>query len=150
MEGLTERERAVYVYAFGQTGAVQCGFCIPGMVISAKSLLDENLNPTREDVKKAIRGNICRCTGYVRIEEAILLAAKMFRENLPVPQDDSEARIVAHFPRVDVAEKVLGTGLFVDDIKVPGRIYAKALCSKYPRARVEKIDLPALWPIPTW
>ena len=46
VEGLTERERAVYVYAFGQTGAVQCGFCIPGMVISAKSLLDENLNPT--------------------------------------------------------------------------------------------------------
>ena len=141
VEGLTERERAVYVYAFGQTGAVQCGFCIPGMVISAKSLLDENLNPTREDVKKAIRGNICRCTGYVRIEEAILLAAKMFRENLPVPQDDSEARIGAHFPRVDVKEKVLGTGLFVDDIKVPGMIYAKALRSKYPRARVEKIDL---------
>lgn len=77
----------------------------------------------------------------MRIEQAILLAAKMFRENLPVPDDGSDARIGHLFPRVDVAEKVLGTGLFVDDIVVPGMIYAKALRSKYPRARVEKIDL---------
>ena len=141
VEGLTEREREVYVYAFGQTGAVQCGFCIPGMVLCAKALIAENPAPTPEDVKKAIRGNICRCTGYVRIEQAILLAAKMLRENLPVPDSDADARIGHLFPRVDVAEKVLGTGLFVDDITLPGMIYAKALRSKYPRARVEKIDL---------
>ena len=55
MEGLSEREKAVYTHCFAQAGAVQCGFCIPGMVISAKGLLDENLNPTRDDVKKAIR-----------------------------------------------------------------------------------------------
>ena len=60
VEGLSEREKAVYTHCFAQAGAVQCGFCIPGMVISAKGLLDENLNPTRDDVKKAIRGNICR------------------------------------------------------------------------------------------
>ena len=141
VEGLTEREREVYVYAFGQTGAVQCGFCIPGMVLCAKALIAENPDPTPEDVKKAIRGNICRCTGYVRIEQAILLAARMLRENLPVPDSDADARIGHLFPRVDVAEKVLGTGLFVDDITLPGMIYAKALRSKYPRARVEKIDL---------
>ena len=141
VEGLTEREREVYVYAFGQTGAVQCGFCIPGMVLCAKALIAENPAPTPEDVKKAIRGNICRCTGYVRIEQAILLAAKMLRENLSVPDSDADARIGHLFPRVDVAEKVLGTGLFVDDITLPGMIYAKALRSKYPRARVEKIDL---------
>ncbi|NLO84381.1 MAG: selenium-dependent xanthine dehydrogenase [Clostridiales bacterium] len=141
VEGLSEREREVYVYAFGQTGAVQCGFCIPGMVISAKALLDESNDPSAEDVKKAIRGNICRCTGYIKIEEAILLAAKMFRENLPVPTDNSDARIGHLFPRVDVAEKVLGTGLYVDDITVAGMLYAKALRSKFPRARVNKIDL---------
>ena len=55
--------------AFGQTGAVQCGFCIPGMVLCAKALIAENPDPTPEDVKKAIRGNICRCTGYVRIAQ---------------------------------------------------------------------------------
>ena len=84
VEGLSEREKAVYAHAFAAAGAVQCGFCIPGMVISAKELLDKNLTPTRADVKAAIRGNICRCTGYQKIEDAILMAADFFREDRPV------------------------------------------------------------------
>ncbi|WP_426348616.1 selenium-dependent xanthine dehydrogenase [Alloiococcus sp. CFN-8] len=141
VEGLSEREKAVYVYAFGEAGAVQCGFCIPGMVICAKALLDENLNPTREEVKKALRGNICRCTGYVKIEEAILMAAKIFRENLEVPKNESTGAMSSDMHRVDVEEKVLGTGVYVDDIILPGMLYAKALRSKYPRAKVNKIDI---------
>ena len=141
IEGLTDREKEVYVYAFGEAGAVQCGFCIPGMVISAKCLIDSNPNPARDDVKKAITGNICRCTGYVKIEEAILLAARLIRGNLPVPETSRSANIGEHFHRVDTAEKVLGTGEYVDDIVVPGMIYAKALRSKYPRARVDKINI---------
>lgn len=141
VEGLTERERDVYVYCFGAAGAVQCGFCIPGMVMCAKALLDENLSPTRQDVKKAIRGNICRCTGYQKIEDAILMAADFFRENRAIPDERYDGQIGRHIPRVDVAEKVLGTGLFVDDITVPGMIYAKALRSAYPRACVKSIDL---------
>ena len=74
VEGLSRRERDVYEYCFGAAGAVQCGFCIPGMVICAKALLDKNSDPSVSDVKKAIRGNICRCTGYKKIEEAILMA----------------------------------------------------------------------------
>lgn len=142
VEGLTEREKEVYVYAFENTGAVQCGFCIPGMVISAKSLLDTNLNPTRQDVKKAIHGNICRCTGYVKIEEAILLAAKMFRENLK-PEDFKVegGKVGEHYKRIDAKEKILGTGEYVDDIVVDGMIYAKALRSAYPRAIVKDIKL---------
>ncbi len=141
VEGLSEREKEVYAYAFGDTGAVQCGFCIPGMVISAKSLLDTNLNPTREEVKKAIMGNICRCTGYAKIEEAILLSAKMFRENLPIPEDNSTGKVGEHLARIDAREKVLGTGEFVDDITIDGMIYAKALRSAYPRAIVKEIRL---------
>ena len=76
IEGLTEREKDIYSYAFAKAGAVQCGYCTPGMVMSTKALLDVNPEPTREDVKKAIRGNICRCTGYKKIEEAILMASK--------------------------------------------------------------------------
>ena len=64
VEGLTEAEQEAFVYAFGAVGAVQCGFCIPGMVMSAKGLLDMNPNPTREEAAYAIRNNICRCTGY--------------------------------------------------------------------------------------
>ncbi|WP_302225619.1 selenium-dependent xanthine dehydrogenase [Veillonella magna] len=141
IEGLTEREREVYAYAFGECGAVQCGFCIPGMVISAKALLDENLNPTRDDVKLAINGNICRCTGYVKIEDAILMAAKFFREELPIPQSDRSGKIGTLLHRVDAKEKTLGTGRYVDDMVLPGMIYAKAVRSKYPRAIVNKIDI---------
>ena len=141
VEGLSEREKEVYVHCFGDTGAVQCGFCIPGMVISAKSLLDVNLNPTLGAVKQAIKGNICRCTGYKKIEESILLAAKFFRENLAVPQEESTGKIGEHTHRIDVKEKVLGTGEYVDDVKVDGMVYAKALRTKYPRAIVENIDI---------
>ena len=78
VEGLSDWEKQVYVFAFGEAGAVQCGFCIPGMVISAKALLDVNPDPTREEAAFAIRNNICRCTGYVKIIDGILLAGKMF------------------------------------------------------------------------
>jgi carbon-monoxide dehydrogenase small subunit len=62
--------------AFIDHGAIQCGFCIPGMLMSAKALLDENPKPTREEVKKGIAGNLCRCTGYTRQIDAILDAAQ--------------------------------------------------------------------------
>lgn len=62
--------------AFVQEGAVQCGYCTPGMLLSAKALLDDNPNPTEEKVKEAIAGNLCRCTGYVKIVKAILTAAQ--------------------------------------------------------------------------
>jgi len=141
VEGLTEREKAVYAHCFAQCGAVQCGFCIPGMVISAKSLLDQNLSPTTEDVKKAIQGNLCRCTGYVKIEQAILLAADFFREKRQIPQRQTEAFLNTDFQRVDAKQKVLGEGKFTDDVELPGMVYAKALRSAYPRAIVNKIDL---------
>ena len=76
VEGLSDWEKQVYTFAFGEAGAVQCGFCIPGMVISAKGLLDVRPAPTREEAAFAIRNNICRCTGYVKIIDGILLAAK--------------------------------------------------------------------------
>lgn len=141
VEGLSPRERDVYAHSFSEAGAVQCGFCIPGMVMSAKMLLDENLTPTREDVKKAIRGNICRCTGYQKIEDAILMAADSFRENTPVPAARDDGLLGRDMHRIDAEEKTLGTGLFTDDIMLPGMIYAKALRSPYPRARVVKIDI---------
>lgn len=141
VEGLSHREKEVYEYCFAQAGAVQCGFCIPGMVICAKALLDVNLSPTREDVKKAIRGNICRCTGYKKIEEAILLSAKFIKDNLPLPTPPKKLSLSQHFQRSDAAEKVNGTGVFVDDMVLPGMIYAKAVRSKYPRAVVNKIDI---------
>lgn len=140
VEGLSQREKDVYAHCFAEAGAVQCGFCIPGMVISAKSLIDANPNPTHAEVKEAIKGNLCRCTGYKKIEEAILDAARFMRENLPVPSAETEAKMNTRFKRVDAYEKVLGTGEYVDDIIVPHMIFAKALRSKYPRATINSID----------
>ncbi|MHB8962849.1 MAG: selenium-dependent xanthine dehydrogenase [Saccharofermentanales bacterium] len=141
MEGLTAREKEVYVHCFAEAGAVQCGFCIPGMVLSAKSLLDVSPQPSAEEVRQAIRGNICRCTGYKKIVEAILDAARFFRENQPVPLPETEAKMNSRFKRVDAMEKILGTGAFTDDVAVDGMIYAKALRSRYPRAVINSIGL---------
>ena len=66
--------------AFIDIGAIQCGFCTPGMTMMAKALLDENPNPTREEVKEGLGGNICRCTGYVKIIDAVMAAAETVRE----------------------------------------------------------------------
>lgn len=76
IEGLKDKEGALHPVqqAFIDHFAVQCGYCTPGMVLTAKALLDENPNPSEEDVRKGLSGNLCRCTGYVKIVEAVLAA----------------------------------------------------------------------------
>ena len=65
--------------SFVETGAVQCGFCTPGMILAAKALLDRNASPSEDEIKEALDGNLCRCTGYVQIIEAVQLAARRIR-----------------------------------------------------------------------
>ena len=136
VEGLSDWEKQVYTFAFGEAGAVQCGFCIPGMVISAKGLLDVNPDPTREEAAFAIRNNICRCTGYVKIIDGILLAAEIFRSGKLPEEKKTGCGVGERAVRVDVAEKVQGYGKYPDDLYVDGMLYAGAVRSKYPRARV--------------
>ena len=135
VEGLSDFEKEAFTYAFGEAGAVQCGFCIPGMVISAKGLIDQNPDPTREEAAFAIRNNICRCTGYVKIIDGILLAAKILREG-KIPEKKEDFQVGSRVHRIDVAEKVQGYGKYPDDLYVDGMLYAGAVRSKYPRARV--------------
>ncbi len=139
-EGLTPREREVYAYAFTEAGAVQCGFCTPGMVMAAKALLDRNPDPTISDVKGAIRMNICRCTGYKKIEEAILLAAKVFREGGDVPKRTLKGIVGENLDRVDAPAKTLGDAKYADDLCFDGMLFGTAKRSDYPRARVLSID----------
>lgn len=141
IEGFTDREREVFAYAFTEAGAVQCGFCIPGMVISAKALFNRTLEPTMEDVKKALIGNICRCTGYVKIEKAIMMAAEIFRKNKEVPKVSCKGLIGEPMARVDARDKTLGLGEYTDDIRIEGMVYGAALRSKYPRALVKSMDI---------
>jgi len=81
IEGLAEGSNLHPIQkAFVDHGAIQCGFCTPGMILATKALLDENPNPTREEVKRALSGNLCRCTGYVKIVDAVLAAAERIRK----------------------------------------------------------------------
>ena len=141
VEGLSDYEKQVYAYCFAHAGAVQCGFCIPGMVISAKGLLDKNPSPTRKEVAQALLGNICRCTGYIKIFDAILMAAEFFREHKAVPEHKSMGRIAEDVFRIDAYSKTLGTGEYVDDMVLPDMVYASAVRSAYPRALVEDINI---------
>ena len=81
IEGLAAGEKLHPIQeAFVETGAIQCGFCTPGMIMVTKAFLDKNSNPTKEEAKKAISGNLCRCTGYFQIIDAIMEAAEKMRK----------------------------------------------------------------------
>lgn len=142
LEGLSERERQVYAHAFAQAGAVQCGFCTPGMIICAKALLDKTPRPTAEQVKTALKNNICRCTGYIKIEKAVLLAAEL----LCGKEEETEGGIGDigdRLTRVDAVSKALGEAEYTDDMYIPGMLYGGAVRTKYPRGKVLSIDLSA-------
>lgn len=151
VEGLSEAEREAFVYAFGAVGAVQCGFCIPGMVMAGKALLDQNPNPTEAEIKKAIRGNVCRCTGYKKIIEGIALAGAILRGEQavdPALEHGDAYGVGARAFRTDVRAKVLGTGAYCDDLYLDGMAHASAVRSQYPRARVLDIDASAALALP--
>ena len=119
VEGLSIEEKEAFVYAFGACGAVQCGFCIPGMVMSGKALLDINPDPSDEEIKAAIKGNVCRCTGYVKIIEAIRLVGAILRGEAqidPSLEEGKEYGVGKKAFRVDVRRKALGYGKYPDDI----------------------------------
>ncbi|WP_296826476.1 selenium-dependent xanthine dehydrogenase [uncultured Megasphaera sp.] len=142
VEGLSQREKDVFVYAFGEAGAVQCGFCIPGMVMCGKALIDANPAPTRLEITAAIRNNICRCTGYKKIIDAIALAAELLRDDKPIPVVGGYRGVGEHCQRVNVKTKVLGTGKYtddLDDVDLPGMCYGSAIRSTYPRAVVKAV-----------
>lgn len=143
VEGLTEWESQLYTFAYGEAGAVQCGFCIPGMVMCTKALLDKNPDPTEEEIKYALRNNYCRCTGYVKIIEAVKIAARLKREGLIPDPSTNDWHMGSRVHRLDVSEKVNGYGKYPDDYYMDGMLYGSALRSKYPRARVLSIDTSA-------
>ena len=151
VEGLSEAEREAFVYAFGAVGAVQCGFCIPGMVMAGKALLDQNPNPSEAEIKKAIRGNVCRCTGYKKIIEGIALAGAILRGEAsvdPALEEGEDYGVGARAFRTDVRDKLLGRGEYCDDLYLDGMAHASAVRSQYPRARVLDIDPSAALALP--
>ena len=123
--------------AFVLAGAIQCGFCTPGMIMAAKVLLDQNPDPGRDEIKHALRRNLCRCTGYDRIIEAVLLAARFKRGEITPdavrPRANAGAVGVSH-PRPSAMIKACGTAHFTADIRIPGALEL-ARPAQPPRAR---------------
>lgn len=141
IEGLTDLEKNAFVHAFSKAGAVQCGFCIPGMVMSGAAVIRNNPNPTKDEIKQGIKQNICRCTGYVKIIEGIKLASEIINGSIEITKDDKDrVKVGDEFIRIDAHDKVLGIGEYVDDMIFDDMKVGSAIRSKYPRAKILKID----------
>ena len=129
--------------AFALAGAIQCGFCTPGMIMATKALLDVNLDPTADEIKHALRRNICRCTGYVKIIEAVQLAARFLRNELtpdeirPKPTD---AKMGISHVRPSAFLKACGTAQFGADITMPGAAEIAVVRSPHFHAEIKNID----------
>ena len=127
--------------AFIETGAVQCGYCTPGMVLAAKALLDREPEPTREQIVEALQGNLCRCTGYTRILMAVELAAARMRGDdgaglLGKALTYDKPVVGGDAVRTDAVDKVTGRAKYVEDILMPGLLHAQVLRSPHHHARL--------------
>jgi 4-hydroxybenzoyl-CoA reductase subunit alpha len=126
---------------FVEKGAIQCGYCTPGMVISSLSLLQENPNPSTEQIKEALSGNLCRCTGYKKIIEAVESYAKDENGAHSAENPGDKFKMVGHGrPYIEARKKVQGTADFADDIKIKNSLNCKFLRSEYAHARILSID----------
>ena len=152
IEGLGTPDRPNLVQqAFVLAGAVQCGFCIPGMIVTAEELLAANPDPTRAEVKRALRRNLCRCTGYVKIIDAVQLAGRFIRgETSPAElmPDPDAPKIGTSFVRPSAMAKATGTALFGADIRLPGALEIAVVRSTHAHARIMGIDTAAAAAMP--
>jgi len=138
-------------HAFALAGAVQCGFCTPGLIMAAKALLDRDPDPDDDAIKKALRRNLCRCTGYVKIIAAVKLAARFLRgETTPqemAPKPSDGAMGVSH-PRPSALAKACGVARFTADYNIPGALEIAVLRSEAPHALIKSIDVSAAEAMP--
>ena len=157
--------------AFIETGAVQCGYCTPAMILSAKALLEQNANPSEDEAREALSGVLCRCTAYVKPVEAVLLAAKWmrgerdesFKQNNLIRPKMVDFDKLPHFStinhsvhKLDAVKLVQGKPAFTADMQIPGTLFAKVLRSPHAHAEIEEIDtckakaLPGVVAVLTW
>lgn len=145
--------------AFDVCGALQCGFCQPGMICSAQALLDHTPSPTDAEIREALSGNLCRCTGYTKIVEAVHLAARDLDgladhtadRKVPIrygPPAEGFNIIGARGRKADSMRKAVGTEIYADDIQLPRMAHGRILRSPFPHARIKRIDVSAAAALP--
>ena len=172
LEGVPEEMRRVLGEAFVLEGGVQCGFCTPGIVVRASSLLQNGQASSRESIAKALDGHLCRCTGYKRIIDAIQTAAEAWNDHhemprseprhhfyfgeefglkrnpLTVPKGNGKNGIGSPASRLGGQGQTLGDKPFVDDMRVPGMLNGAMVLTAHPRAKVLRIDSSAALAMP--
>src|SRR5664280_721261 len=141
-EGLAEDDRALWADSFVAAGASQCGFCSPGILMKAESLLAKTPEPTREQVNRALAGNLCRCTGYVKIVDAVLLSGAV-KQGRPLPAIDRTGRVGSRTARYQGRELALGDKPYVNDMSAPELLHAAVRFSDHPRATIVRLDTTA-------
>ena len=129
--------------AFLEKGATQCGFCIPGMILKTHTLLRSKPNPSRDEIVKSLSKNLCRCTGYTKIIDAVEYAAELLRENrdgvgMAKPNGHAVGVSVA---RLDSPATVNGTAIYAADIKMDNMLHGKLLRSEHHHARIVSMDI---------
>jgi xanthine dehydrogenase molybdenum-binding subunit len=142
--------------AFARGGAPQCGFCIPGIIMTAKALIDHNAEPSEHDIKVALKDTYCRCAGYSFIINAIQTAAKSVRTGEPVPHEPfslpgtkAPLNVIGRpLPRPDVVAKVTGDAKYADDYHFQDMLHARTLRARYAHARIIRIDTRAARALP--
>ncbi len=140
-EGFPEYVKDTIAKALVNEGGVQCGFCTPGFISRTKVLLQDNPEPTIDEVRKAIKSHICRCTGYKKIETGILTAAEAIKEGKKLEIRKTSGKIGVSQPKYEAYETAIGERKFVDDIILEGMLYGAIKYSDYPKAKVLKIDI---------
>jgi 4-hydroxybenzoyl-CoA reductase alpha subunit len=123
---------------FVEKGAIQCGYCTPGMIMTSLAFLEENPNPTHEDIKEALSGNLCRCTGYKKIIEAV--EAYVNNEDSSISEADKYKMVGQARPYIEATKKVQGIADYADDIKVKNALYCKFVRSTHAHAKINSIN----------
>jgi selenium-dependent xanthine dehydrogenase len=139
LEGVSAEERKLFSDAFQAAAGLQCGFCTPGLALRVKWLTDRDRLMSRDEIAKAIDGHLCRCTGYVKIIDAIEMVFAAKRGG-PYPTPVTEGAVGARLARYRGAELALGTRPFVADLDAPGLLHGAVALSRHPRARIVRID----------
>jgi aldehyde oxidoreductase len=142
-EGLGEYRQEVFANSFVNCGGVQCGYCIPGIVMQSNALISKNPEPSRDDIEKALTPNLCRCTGYKKIVDAVEMAAEAIRKEEEVKLPQTNGRVGTFQPKYQATKLVLGQHHYTDDIRLPGMKVGALKFSDHPRATVLKIDTSA-------
>ncbi len=135
---------------FVEKGAIQCGFCTPGMVMTSLDFINKNPNATINEIRKALSGNLCRCTGYKKIIEAVSEAAD-FQIHFSKRQNNStkeNRKVGIGHPYIEANKKVQGSAEYADDISIKNVLHCRFLRSPYPHAKIENIDISAADKLP--